>query len=235
METFCKTNLSAFLRLLATWLDRHLLKNTYLQRSGLTMVDHQQQFAGIQSWTVANSETYVEKHGKTRGVNVNNVTWVCCALLVECARLPRFVLPRGMYQVMPLCQRVGIPENQFIHSCKMLKDTSSGNSPMNGNGALALVSVQCCGQANLESNPLSSLHLLKPGTSQSLPQVIPIQWLYCDCIVFAFLCFLHLFHPVSPPFSMFILPDLPGPASFSESFRNLSISRWTTASSCKLG
>ena len=67
-----------------------------------------------------------------------------------------------------------------------------------------------------------------PESSPSHSNTVTVLWL-CS------LCISLLSPPVSPPFSMFILPDLPGPASFSESFRNLSISRWTTASSCKLG
>ena len=105
------------------------------------------------------------------------------------------------------------------------KDTSSGNSPMNGHGALALVSVQCCGQANLERSGEQSPILpppLKPGTSQRLPQVIPIQWLYCDCIVFAFLCFLQLFLRLSPCLSFRIFQAQPPSRSLSETCLSLA-------------
>ena len=188
METFC-TNLSAFLRLLATWLDRHLLKNTYLQRPALTTSN---KLPGFNS--IVNSCEF-RKHMRKKKQWKNKRCQCHLSLLCFAGRMRTSAQIRSAawhvpgYASLPKSAHTWKP----IHA--QLKDTSSENSPMNGHGALALVSVQCCGQANLESNPLSSLHLWIrhfPESSSS-----PMQWLYCDSFssfhFFAFLCFLQLF------------------------------------------
>ena len=190
METFC-TNLSAFLRLLATWLDRHLLKNTYLQRPALTTSN---KLPGFNS--IVNSCKFWKNMRKNMKKQWKNKRCQChLSLLCFAGRMRTSAQIRSAawhvpgYASLPKSAHTWKP----IHA--QLRDTSSENSPMNGHGALALVSVQCCGQANLESNPLSSLHLWIrhfPESSSS-----PMQWLYCDSFssfhFFAFLCFLQLF------------------------------------------